>query len=307
METKLHIEDNRRWLRYSKITAIHSCPRKAEINTYVYEENGGYKTLDTSFGTAFGAGVAALLTSNNNIVQGYLAALVAWQEEVIPLYADAGRTKKSFGDCLYALEKYHKEFAPHILRDWEVLILPNGKPAVETFFVIDLPDGFHFGGHIDLVLKHRREKRISVRELKTQGTALHEAKYSKSYQALGYAVALAHCYPDYLVDKCYEVYETSERNLVCFAVPQTRLDAVRWLIALLTDSRRVNDYINFGVFPQNGANCMQWNKICNRYYECSESNAEHPEWIPKPVDIEGIDLRFSFTDLAATLKLQLPT
>lgn len=300
----IEITDKRKWLRYSSISAMQNCPRKAEIQSYIYEENGGYKTLDTSFGTAFGAGVAALLTSNNNLLQGYLAALVAWQEEVIPLYTDAGKNKKSFGDCLYAIEKYHHEFAPQILRDWEVLILPNGRPAVETFFVIDLPNGFYFGGHIDIALKHRTEKRISVRELKTQGTALHEAKYAKSYQALGYAVALAHCYPDYTVEKMYEVYETSERNLVCFSVPHNRLDSVRWLVALLTESRRVNDYINFGVFPQNGANCMQWNKICNHYYECSDSNAEHGNWIPQSITVEDIDLRINFTDLAKLMKIQ---
>ena len=303
-ETTLTIEDNRKWLRYSKLTAVNNCPRKAEIQSYIYEENGGYKTIDTAFGTAFGAGVAALLTSNNNLLQGYLSALVGWQEEVVPLHSDAGKNKKSFGDCLLAIEKYHNEYAPQILQDWEVLILPNGKPAVETFFVIDLPNGFHFGGHIDLVLKHRTKKLISVRELKTQGAALHEAKYAKSYQALGYAVALAHCYPDYTVEKMYEVYETSERNLVCFYVPQTRLDAVRWLVALLTESRRIGDYIQFGVFPQNGANCMQWNKICNNYYECSDSNHEHPDWLPKPVSVEDIDLRFKFDDLAKTLKVQ---
>ena len=92
-ETTLTIEDNRKWLRYSKLTAVNNCPRKAEIQSYIYEENGGYKTLDTSFGTAFGAGVAALLTSNNNLLQGYLAALVGWQEEVVPLHSDAGKNK----------------------------------------------------------------------------------------------------------------------------------------------------------------------------------------------------------------------
>lgn len=94
-ETTLTIEDNRKWLRYSKLTAVNNCPRKAEIHLSM--KKWWLQNTDTSFGTAFGAGVAALLTSNNNLLQGYLAALVGWQEEVVPLHSDAGKNKNPSG------------------------------------------------------------------------------------------------------------------------------------------------------------------------------------------------------------------
>ena len=298
----LTIDDNRKLLRYSRLQTLNDCPRKMELQAAMYEENGGFVSLDTAFGTAYGAGIAALLVSNNNLFEGYMAALLAWDADRIPLSTEGGRSLKSFGDCLLAIEKYHNEVAYLILQDWEVATLPNGRKAVETLFVLPLPKGYYASGHIDICLKHKRENRFSIREVKTTADpAFHEAKYGKSSQAVGYAAAIGAAYPDAIIERMYEVYHTANREYTCFPLPYGKAHAIKWLVGIVAESERINIYLNYGVFPQNGAGCMKFNRICSMYNFCSDANTMHPEWEVKPVTVKDIDLMLGYTDFVKYL------
>lgn len=297
------VEDTRKLLRYSHLQTLNACPRKRELQAYMYEENGGWASLDTTFGTAYGAGVAELLNSNNNLFEGYMAALLAWEADRIPLDTPAGRSSKSFGDCLLAIEKYHHETAPLILQDWEVATLPNGRKAVETLFVLPLPKGYYSSGHIDVVLKHKRENRYSIREIKTTAdNAFHEAKYGKSSQAVGYAAAIGAAYPDAVIERMYEVYHTANREYTCFPLPYSKVHATKWLVTQVAESERIGTYLYYGVFPQNGDGCMKYNRICSMYNFCSDANALHPEWEVKPLVINNVDLLLNYTDFIRYLQ-----
>ena len=128
-------------------------------------------------------------------------------------------------------------------------------------------------------------------------------KYGKSSQAVGYAAAISAAYPDAVIERLYEVYHTAQREYYCFPLPYSRTEAIKWVVGLVAESQRIGIYIDYGVFPQNGAGCMKYNRICTMYNVCSDANSIHPEWQIKPVTLEGIDIMLDYDGFLKQLSI----
>ena len=183
---------------FSKTETLHACPRLFELEMYRSAKSvqdgdteGEQTNMDFAFGHAVGSGIQTF-GATKSLVAAQFAAFLAWKAPWDAEKEDkrGNPTGKSLAWALHAVEKF-AHFYETELSEWEVLLLPNGKPAVEVSFGIDTQNGYYHFGHIDTVLQHRASKRLAVWEGKTTGfESVDDAMYGNSYQALGYSVVV---------------------------------------------------------------------------------------------------------------------
>lgn len=295
-------------LSHSSLTTLHSCPRKFEL----YRLNAGEgqrPSVDTAFGSAFGAGIQSLIELEGNLTRALFSAFIAWDTSLLE---ENSKSNKSFWEVVMALQGFEKLQLPLILKDWEIARLKDGKPAVELSFKVELPDGFAYRGFVDLVLKHRRENRYKIWELKTTGSyQVHEAQYKNSFQGVGYGVVLdaiaagQGSESDYFVD--YYIYKTKSREFELMPFLKSNLQRMRWLSQLLLEVEKLQLYDRLGTFPMHGENCYNFFRPCEYFGICEMSNSslvdeEKAKLIPTS---PSADFTFAFTDLLATQQEQL--
>lgn len=295
-------------LSHSSLTTLHSCPRKFEL----YRLNAGEargSSVDTAFGSAFGTGIQSLIEHEGNLDKAIFVAFLAWD---VPLVEENSKSNKSFWEVVLALKSFTLLQLPLILKDWEIARLKDGKPAVELSFSITLPDSFAYRGFVDLVLKHRTEKRYKIWELKTTGSyTVHEAQYKNSFQGVGYGVVLdaiaagQGADSDYFVD--YYVYKTKSREFDLMPFLKSNLQRMRWLSQLLLEVEKLQLYDRMGMFPMHGENCYNFFRPCEYFGICEMSNSSLVDeakatLIPKE---EKVDFTFDFSELLATQQEQL--
>jgi hypothetical protein len=298
---------------YSKLNLLHTCPRLFELEILkqnvpvspLLEADGIQKNLDFAFGHAVGSGIQAY-AATGSLVAAQLAAWLAWKAPYDAEKTDArgNPTGKSLTWALYAVEKF-AWFYQNELSDWEVLILPNGKAAVELAFAVNTQNGYYHFGHIDTVLRHRRTGRLAVWEGKTTGfETVKDAAYANSYQALGYSVvvdAVAHSLgfdsPDYEV--LYIVYSSKSREFQLLPFTKNKTQRAEWLQDLLLNHAMISKYSELGFFPKRGESCInKYGRQCEYFGSCHMRNESIFPGItlPELTDIHGLEsVDFSFT------------
>lgn len=258
-------------LSHSSLTLLHTCPRKFELYRKQLAE-GQRTTVDMSFGSALGAGIAELFVTGGDLNLSKLAMLVAWDSE---LWAEKDKAKKSITYCELALEKFYYQHYPLLSEEWKIATF-KGRPAEELGFKISLPDNYSYRGYVDIVLEHKEEKKYKVLELKTTGSySLDIAMYKNSFQGVGYGVVLDYLAQesgyasDYYVD--YLVYKTRSMDYETYPFLKTNVQRVNWLSQLYNQTKVITLYKQDG-FPMHGESCFSYMRQCEYFGICEMSN-----------------------------------
>ena len=266
-------------LSYSLLQDWHACPRYFQIvhvnkhSTPEMLESDSYELGNPDF--AFGHAVAGAVQSYLAHGDLLLAKFEIFKQWDISLFRE--KKNKSFGLAFKAFEKF-LEFKDSLdgiaLEGWEVAKLPNGKPAIELNFALDLTDNDCFNGHVDLVLYHPIEKRFLVLECKTTGyTTVEESTYGNSDQGTGYSsviTALASSYPDakHSWECLYLVYQCGSYTWKTFPLIKSPEDRIEWGMSVLYDLQNINTCIENEFFPKRGESCRRFNRECELYGFC---------------------------------------
>lgn len=274
-------------LSYSLLQDLHACPRLFQIihlnrhATPEMLEADTYELGNVDF--AYGHAVAGAVQSYLAYGDIQLAKFEIFKQWDIAL--DLSKRNKSFHLAFTAFEKF-LEFADSLdgiaLEGWEVAKLPNGKPAIELNFALDLDDEDCFNGHIDLVLYHPIEKRFMVLECKTTGyTTVEESSYGNSDQGTGYSTiitALAESYPDakHSWECLYLVYQCGSQQWKIFPLIKTPEDRVEWAMSVLLDIQFIKTCQANNFFPKRGESCRRFNRECELYGFCGTKHLTTP-------------------------------
>lgn len=275
---------------YSQLGILHRCPRKFQLAKYKAAESKrasfDLPNLDFCFGHAVGAGSQNYLLSKN-ITTALFNAMMAWRAD---LTARWDKKKKSLWEAIIAVEKFAEWDA---LQDYELLILPNGKPAIELSFSLHAANGYKHYGHVDIVLKNIYSGKLAILELKTEGgEEPEEAKYANSSQAIGYGVCLDAIFPgltDYTV--LYAVYSASSRKWNLLPFDKTTIHKAEWVKDLLLDHGTMSTYEELRFYPKRGESCYDFRRRCEFFGECNlvpddklpvlpdSDEAENPDYV----------------------------
>ena len=300
------LQRHRNVLSYSILQSMHSCSRRLileKLQASSREQSGVDRTpnIDFVFGHAVGAGAQSFLAFNTMEAALY-ATFISWYGDFDLGKEDWNkRKKKSLESALLAAEAFTYWF-PAIADDWEIYTLPNGKPAIEISFAIQLQGAWYFG-HIDAILRNKRTLRIAVGEFKTSGySSIDDALYRNSGQAIGYAVvldAIVGGLADY--DVMYFVYSASAQEWNFLPFHKTTASKLEWVQDRLLDAGHLQQYFKLRHFPKNGANCLQFNRRCQFYGECELVDKEKVEDLPTLTEVpEGmVDYVLSLDEILA--------
>jgi hypothetical protein len=273
-----------RIISYSSLQTLHSCPRKFELDRVGSQTLATIpereESVHTGYGSAFGAGLQALL-SGSSLARAKIEAIANYRfSEIypIPFYDE-----KSLFHCLNSLTRFAETELSELESDWQPLLI-NGKPASEVSFVISYPNSFYDRGFIDFILQHRVTKKILVVEIKTDGgyAPLNkesvEAKYGNSQQGTSYALVA-----DYLASKLnlrneisvvYIVHRTKTNSFESYLFPKPASYRLRFIKDKLAELGMLDFLITRALdkespepFPSYG-NCATFNRVCNYYKMC---------------------------------------
>jgi hypothetical protein len=280
---------------YSQRQLLHACPRKYQLSMYRANNRAEADlravNLDFCFGHSVGAGVQNFLQTKD-LNKAILAASLSW---AAGLDDRKDRAKKSLWEAIIAVEKFTHWDA---LEDWELLILPNGKPAVELSFSLHARDGFKDYGHIDIVLKNRYTGRLAVLELKTTEREPEEAMYANSSQATGYSIMLGAIYADlteYTV--LYAVYSSALREWNLLPFDKTTRAKAEWIKDLLLDHSAITTYEEIKFYPKRGESCYDYRRRCEFFGECNLVPEEELPVLPEEEEAEEVDWVISIDDV----------
>lgn len=308
---------------HSKLSLLHKCPRLYEIemlraSSPAVVAEPDELNADFAYGHAVGAGIQTY-GATKDLVAAQFAAFLAWKApydfEKLDKYGKP--TGKSLPWALYAVEQFAFFMESSELADYEVLRLPDGRPAVELSFGVDTENGFFHFGHIDTVLQHKATGKIAVWEGKTTGMEhVDEAAYGNSYQALGYSVvvdAIANSLglPDADYEVLYVVYSSKAREFQLLPFTKSKTQRSEWLQDLLLTHATIAKYQELQFFPKRGDHCLdKWGKKCRWYGQCQMRNtslfpAAQVTSITDIAAIKSVDFKFTLTELIAAQKARL--
>lgn len=304
---------------YSKLAALHKCPRAYELdqldaNSPTLVESNSIN-LDFAFGHAVGAGIQTY-AATQSLVAAQFAGFMAWKADWDAEKTDAkGNSKgKSLTWAMVAIEKFGY-FYQRELSDFEVVTLPNGNPATELSFAVDMENGFYHFGHIDTLLRSKSTGRLAVWEGKTTGfETVDEALYANSSQALSYSVvvdaiakSLNYSGTDYEV--IYVVYSSTSRDFQLLPFGKSRTQRAEWLQDVLLDHASIKQYDAIKFYPKRGESCYNsgFKQRCKHFGSCTMSNSSlHPSTVVKQLttieDVEAVDFKFTLSELVEAQK-----
>lgn len=303
---------------YSLLTNLHKCPRLFELDKLQANSelvlDAGPANLDFAFGHAVGAGIQTY-AATKNLIAAQFAAFLAWRAPFDAEKVDArgNPVGKSLAHATNAVEIF-ASFWEEELSDWEVVKLPNGRPATELAFAIDMqqkPEPIYHFGHVDTVLQHKETKTLAVWEGKTTTMEdIDEAEYANSNQALGYSVivdaiaqAIGASGTEYEV--FYIVYSSKARKFLLLPFGKTRTQRAEWLQDTLLDHANLSTYQRIGFYPKRGESCVnKYGRKCHWFGSCQMSNASLFPGVEPPVlsdvdSVESLDFKFTLGDLIA--------
>lgn len=304
---------------YSLLTGLHECPRRYELNKLQANHpsntvDTGIVNLDFSYGHAVGAGIQTY-AATGNVQAAIFAAMLAWKapHDAEKLDKRDNFTGKSLAYAVLAVEKFAFWWKEN-MDEWEVVVLPNGKKAVELAFAIDFQNGRYHFGHIDTVIRHRVSSKLAVWEGKTTGfESVDEAMYANSNQALGYSVVVDAIAKEIGADGTeyevfYIVYSSKAREFQLLPFGKTRSQRAEWLQDTLLDHASLDTYKRIGFYPKRGESCIsRYGYRCNWFGTCTMRNdslfpgLEMKSLSPDELhSIEALDFVFKLEDLVAT-------
>lgn len=249
-------------------------------------------TVDTAFGTAFGAGAQALWLTNS-LDRAILALVSAW---TLPLDDEKVKTRKSFYYCIRALQAYHAQvYTEQLAEGWQIATLTcdDGRTisGIEPACSIPLANDYRYDLHIDLILYHPQRNVYKIVEMKTSGnTYFHEAMFANSRQALGYAAVIAtkaKTKPNEI--ECeYLVYMTIQRTFNVIEQTITGHAVVQFFNDIICEANQVETYVQMDYFPKRGTSCMDYGNPCYHYGTCdyaTKANLKDKLFYAEPIDV----------------------
>jgi hypothetical protein len=306
---------------YSKLSLLHTCPRKYELDEYeanspvaiaISETDAKAPNLDFCFGHAVGAGIQTY-AATRSLVAAQFAAFLAWKApwDAEKIDSRGNFTGKSLHWAELAVEKFGF-FYQQQMDDFEVVRLPNGKPATELSFAIDFENGFWHFGHIDTVLMNKITGKLAVWEGKTTGfEQIDEAIYANSSQALSYSVVvdaigaqLGVTETDYEV--FYIVYSSKTREFQLMPFGKTRAQRAEWLQDMLLNHSNISTYRKLNFFPKRGESCYSYSfrSRCKWFGNCTmKTESLFPgvtlRKLENVEEVEHVDFKFTLSELIA--------
>lgn len=275
-------------LSHSTLEVFNTCERKFQLEKLLVTDSVREDTPDTVLGTAYGAGVAEYLVSQDEEAALYKAWMAYWPE----LESD----KKSIPHAIAALEKSFPVL-DKLLMDYEVARLKDGKPAVELSFRIDINPMYYFVGYVDVVLRSRWDNTYVALDAKSTGLALLDLAlvYQNSAQVLGYSIVLDSIVGEELADYgCGYFVAQLKRDFEIVIHPlvfrKTLLDRLNWFITLGGDIKRFELAEELGFYPRRGSSCLKYNRPCKFFGICTLSSQD----IPRKREPDEIEYDFVF-------------
>jgi len=312
IEEPIHIEgiDPRlQLLSHSSRGTLNKCARKYQLyrlsSTKCDNEDDladSYQQATFDYGTIVGIGIQSIL-QGKSVDSILIECLLEWKEDFL---LRNNKQAKSFWEAVFAIQQFQRIVDDGYLEDYE-LVEYQGKPAVELSFRITLPNGFKYRGYIDGVLRHKLTGAIVVLEDKTTSYRnVNPAQYKNSGQALGYSIILDHIFPklsSYTV--LYLVYSTPLKEFVELPFEKSSLQRALWLTELLMDTKKVEMYEAFGVYPMNGDFCYDFYRECEYLGLCTMSTDKLTKPLTQKIlddiaDREVYDFDLNFVDLIET-------
>lgn len=304
---------------YSLLSQLHECPRKYELNKLQANHPSSLVPLDIinldfAYGHSVGAGIQTY-AATGNLVAAIFAAMLAWKapHDAEKLDKKENPTGKSLAMATLAIEKFAWWWKEQ-MSEWEVVVLPNGKKAVELAFAVDFQNGRYHFGHIDTLLRNRISGKLAVWEGKTTGfESVDEATYANSSQALGYSVIVDAIAKEIGADGTeyevlYIVYSSKSREFQLLPFGKTRSQRAEWLQDTLLDHASLDTYKRINFYPKRGESCInRYGYRCNWFGNCTmrnESLFPGVELKTLPEDelhsIEALDFVFKLEELVTT-------
>jgi hypothetical protein len=270
-------------LSYSRSQLLHLCPRKfqlIEIFGLVSKE----ENVDFDYGHMVGAGVQHLVAHPGDVARAVLVGLSAWDGN---LFAESEKpqAKKNVWYAIRAIQKfaeYQKEKT--FFRDYEIAFFRdhNGKmkPAIEVTFQIRCYEGYTYEGHIDLILRNKKNGQYLILELKTSSFSnLDEAMYKNSAQTLGYSVILdsiAKSDPDLNATSSYHVmyliYKSGKMEYEDMPFPKSKLQRAHFINFLVLDIEQAEMFREYNIYPMRGEACYNFFRQCEFFEKCTYSD-----------------------------------
>jgi hypothetical protein len=285
---------------YSMLDVLHQCPRKFQlIKARAAAGGAGANNVDFAFGHAVGAGIQAWLSSNHDMDAAIFNAILAWR---IPYEAEIPLKNKSIWNACLAVQKY-AEFWEENLSEWDIWILPNGKPAIELSIEVDFENGYKHYMHIDVILEHKLTKKLAVQENKTLGFKdVEEALYANSDQALSYAVLIDMLRLDTNYQVLYTVYTCPTREWHLLPFTKSNSLKAEWLTDVRLDHATLSTYKQVNFYPKRGASCFAYMRRCEFFGSCNlTNNLAEPTILGPEEHAERVDYSFK---LSAILERQ---
>jgi len=288
---------------YSQLEVLHKCPRKFQLLKERAAFNPGAtqgQNIDFAFGHAVGAGIQHYLMTQN-LAESFINAMLAWSAD---WEAEIAKKRKNLWGALIAVEKF-----VHVWRDsldeWELLVLPSGKPAIEVSISLHCNDSYKHYMHIDIVMRNKRTGKIAVWDAKTTGfDQPEESLYANSSQALGYAIglqaALGHEVFDYEV--YYLVYSSTDREWTLLPFSKQYLESAEFVKDLVVTQDMITNYDEMRFFPKRGAACYEFFRRCEFFGECNLTADERLPLLDEGAEAEPTDYVVSLESVIEDLK-----
>jgi len=256
-----------------------------------------------------------LLASGNDLDAGLFAAFVSWKADYDFGTEDYLKYKgKNFISCQVATESFHHLLQSHeLLSHYEVLVLDDGRPAVELAFCFDTEDGYQYYGHIDAIVRSKITNKLAVMEFKTTGlSSVAPALFANSNQALGYAVALDSIAPGQTeYDVIYCIYQPKPQQWTVLEFNKSFKKKAEWVQDILLSHQQIGTYRQLNHYPKRGSSCMNYNRQCEWFGECDYVNKQKLANLPVLATgpdgqrAEVVDYYFTLSDVISQQKANM--
>lgn len=278
----------------SSLKLLHTCERLYQLDRLLLGGAEKKHYPPTVLGTAYGAGVATYMQT-----QDIDTALYSCWLNYFPRVEDDKRKQTVAANLLIA----SVPAMDNLLAEWE-LVFFNGKPAIELSFRLNIDGKYYFVGKLDFVLRNRFSKKYAVFDAKT--TAMNLLDLSPLYQNLpqliGYSISLDTIVGEELAeyDVTYFVAKLGsgtgfQPEIKPYTYTKTLQDRLSWLISLGLDVKHLNNLAELNFYPTRGDNCLQYNKPCKHFGVCTLRGLDREQ--TEEEDTTVYDFTFSLDDV----------
>lgn len=298
-------------LSYSRRQTLNRCPRLFQLRE-LKQRKSRSASIDTAFGSAFGAGVQELWRTGS-IERATVAALAAWDyPEFTDMYGK--KHNKSFGTCVETLAVYTTHIHPMLTEEYDLAEV-EGKSGIELFCFLKISESCNYQIHIDLVLQNKHTKALAVVEIKTSGMSADEAQWGNSEQTLGYYAMMEvisrrlnlpiEPMVYYICVEAGKMHDSScNYGFQIFPFVKTGTAMLDFVSSLMYDVNRINYSLETDFFPKNGANCIAYRSRCEFYGSCDmfASMPEETGNIYESLTMDDVDFVLDISEIISTVE-----